>query len=148
MQRLQFAVSKGTLVIDDLENSGSLHISFKPLGKPEISPAYEAWNDLETALNSGELNLRLFGYNTILEQKGFSLKGDVYLSSCHLYDPQIENGNLHFISLKPRCRIRNSTLAFMGVTQFGMVSFDECNYDALPKRVSYNHMSYFRNQPI
>lgn len=148
MQRLQFAVSRGTLVIDDLENGGSLHISFKPFVKSEISPAYEAWNDIETALNSGELNLRLFGYSTILEQKGFSLKGDVVLSSCHLYDPFIENCRLHLVSFKPRCTIKNSTLAFMGIAQFGMVSFDECNYDALPKRVSYNHTSYFRNQPI
>lgn len=148
MQRLQFAIEKGVLVVHDSENGGSLHISFKSFTKPEISPAYEAWNDLETAVNSGELDLRLFGYNTILEQKGFSLKGRVALSSCHLYDPQIENGNLHLLSLKPRCKIRNSTLAFMGITQFGMVSFDECNYDALPKRVSYNHMSYYRNQPV
>lgn len=148
MQRLHFAVSKGTLIIDDLENTGSLHISFKPFGKPELSPAFEAWNDLETAINSGDLNLRLFGYSTILERRGFVLKGDVLLSSCHLYDPQIENGRLHLLSFKPRCKIRNSTLAFMGLTQFGMVSFDECNYDALPKRVSYNHFSYYRNQPV
>lgn len=148
MQRLQFAVEDSKLVISDLENGGSLHISFKPLGKVELSPVYEAWNDLETAINNGELVLQLFGYNTILEQKGFSLKGLVKLSSSHLYDPQIENGTLHLLSLKPRCKIRNSSLAFMGISQFGTVSFDECQFDALPKRALYNHLSYYRNQPV
>lgn len=148
MQRLQFAVEKGNLVVDDSQNGGSLHIFFKPMGKCEISPAYEAWNDLETAINNGELELRLFGYNTITERKGFFLKGKVDLSSTHLYDPQIENGNLHLMVIKPRCHIQNSTLSFIGLNQFGNASFIDCHFDALPKQAPPIHLSYYRNQPV
>lgn len=148
MQGLEFAVKNGLLVINDLEHKGSLHISFKPIGTPLISPAYEAWNDLETLINSGALNLRLYGFSTIREQRGFELKGDILLSSSHLYDPVIDNSRLHLVSLKPRSNIQDSKLKFIGLSQFGMVSFRECILDVLPKRVSTYYSSYFRNQLI
>lgn len=148
MQRLQFSIKKGALVINDLENNGSLHITFKPYSKPSISPAFEAWNDLESDINSGKLNLRLFGFNTIREQKGFLLKGLVTLSSSHLYEPSIENGHLHLVSLRPKCEIKNSTLSYMGITHFGVILFNECTFDHAPKRVSDSYSSYYRNQLI
>ena len=74
MQRLQFSIKGRTLVVFDRVNGGSLHISFNRKGKFEISPTFEAWNDLEVAINSGELDLILLGYSTIREYDGFILK--------------------------------------------------------------------------
>lgn len=148
MQRLQFSVKKGALVVDDLGNGGSLHITFKPYSKPRIFPAFEAWNDLELDINSGKLDLHLFGYNTIREQKGFLLKGLVILSSSHLYEPDIENGSLHLVSLRPKCIIKNSTLSTMGITHFGTISFNECNFKHAPMRMSDSYSSYYHNELI
>ena len=148
MQRLQFSIKGRTLVVFDRVNGGSLHISFNRKGKFEISPTFEAWNDLEVAINSGELDLILLGYSTIREYDGFILKGKVTLSSCHLFDPHIENSELHMVSMKPRTRIKDSILSFIGIPHFGTALFTECNLDALPKRVSFRYISYYRNQPI
>jgi hypothetical protein len=144
MQGIQFEVQKGRLLLQDLDNKGTLHISFKPFNKPEINPAFEAWNDLQYAISKGELTLALYGHNTIKEQVGFDLKGMVVLSSCHLYDPRIFNGTLHMVSLKQRSVISDSSLSYIGINRYGSVSFKECNLSKTPKGESYHH-SYYRN---
>lgn len=148
MQGLEFAVKKGSLIIIDLENKGSLHISFRYYGKPAISPAFEAWNDIETSINSGKLNLRLYGHNTIREQNGFAMSGNVVLSSCHLYDPVLHDSFMHMVFLKPRSEIIGSTLMNIGFSHFGTVLFKECQLDTTPKRVSLRYSSFYRNQLI
>lgn len=148
MQRLEFEMKRGSLIVTDLYNKGSLHISFKPYGKPCLSPAIEAWNDIETAINSGKLDLSLYGVNTIKEQKGFVLSGKVVLSSSHLYDPVIHNSFSHMVCLRPRCEIIDSTLMNVGFSHFGTVLFKECSFDTTPKRVSQTYSSFYRNQLI
>lgn len=149
MQRYSFEIVKGTLVVTDLITNGSLLIFFKPLGKPVISPALEAWNDLETILNSSKLELGLFGVNTITERKGFKLEGKVVLSSTHLYDCEVRNGNLHMVSFKQKALISESTLRCMGSNRFGLVAFKDCYYKSTPPEGFPNRTtSYFKNELV
>lgn len=149
MQRYKFAIEKGTLVVHDQVTNGSLRIIFKPLGKPEINPALEAWNDLETALNSGKLILGLFGVNTITERKGFKLEGEVVLSSSHLYDCEVRNGNLHMVSFKQKALISESTLRYMGSNRFGLVAFKDCFFKTNPETGYFKRTtSYFKNELV
>lgn len=149
MQRYSFAVEKGTLVVHDQITSGSLRIIFKPQGKPQVSPLYEAWNDLETSLNSGKLILGLFGVNTITERKGFKLEGEVVLSSSHLYDCEVRNGDLHMVSFKQKTLISESTLRYMGSNKFGLVAFKDCFFKTNPV-TGYlkGTTSYFKNELV
>ena len=149
MQRYEFTIEKGTLVVHDQVTNGSLRIIFKPLGKPTISPALEAWNDLETSLNSGKLELGLFGVNTITERKGFKLEGKVVLSSSHLYDCEVRNGNLHMVSFKQKTLISESTLRYMGSNKFGLVAFKDCFFKSNPEGGFKSRItSYFKNKLV
>lgn len=103
------------MIANDLETGGSLRIHCKPLKKPEISPVFVAWNDLETAINNGELYLSLHGINTIVESKGFNLKGEVTLISSHLTDPVIFNSRIDMSSIRARTTIMNSKLRHLGL---------------------------------
>lgn len=148
MQHLELEVKGSALRVYDHANKGTLIITFKPMGKSEISPLFEAWNDIETAIASGKLKLSLFGYNTIKERRGFVLEGEVVLSSTHLYDPTVINSRLHLVSLKARSYIKDSELTFVGVPHFGRVMFNECQFNSLPNRVSQQYTSYYRNEPM
>lgn len=149
MQRYEFTIEKGTLVVHDQVTNGSLRIIFKPLGKPMISPALEAWNDLETSLNSGKLELGLFGVNTITERKSFKLEGKVVLSSSHLYDCEVRNGNLHMVSFKQKTLISESTLRYMGSNKFGLVAFKDCFFKSNPEGgFKSRTTSYFKNKLV
>lgn len=149
MQRFEFSVKEGALIVSDLLNKGSLHITFRPLNKPAISPAFEAWNDIETGIKNGTLSLSLFGYNTIREQRGFELRGEIVLSSTHLYDPVIENGYLHMSSLRQKLTILNSKLRFIGSSHFGNVTFNECDLYSTPLGgIPKGFRTYYQNQLI
>lgn len=149
MQGLEFEIKGCSLIVRDLVNKGSLHIRCKPMGKPLVPPAYEAWNDIEHSIKEGKLNLQLFGFNSIKEQKGFFLEGDVNLSSSHLYDPTIFNSSLHMVSLKPRAVIRNSKLMFVGASHYGTVFFNECQLNSTPSEgMSNGYSKYNQNKLI
>lgn len=146
MQRLNFVIERGVLIINDLETKGSLRIKFKPYNKPDISPAYEALNDLEYAVNTNQLNLKLYGISTLLERRGFNLRGDVTLKSSHLHDPKITNSSLSYVSLIPRATIINSTIEHVGFSHFGELTFNECSFKANPKqRPPTPYAVYFNN---
>ncbi|QYN80047.1 putative pentapeptide repeat protein [Kosakonia phage Kc263] len=146
MQRLAFVIERGILIINDLETNGSLRIKFKPFNKPDISPAFEAMNDLEHAINVGELDLKLYGISTLLERRGFNLRGDVTLKSSHLHDPKITNSSLSYVSLIPRATIINSHIEHIGYSHFGELTFNECSFKANPKQRPYaSHAVYFNN---
>jgi len=144
MQRYTFEIIKKTLVIKDLVTDGSLRIVFRPMSKPVINPALEAWNDLEFALKTGKLVLGLFGINTITERKGFKLEGEVVLSSSHLYDCEIRNGNLHMVSFKQKTLISESTLKFMGSNRYGVVAFKDCFFKTNPPTGFLNRTTWVR----
>lgn len=147
MQGFSFEVNRGGLVVRDLVNRGSLHISFKPGGKPAIPPHYEAWCDLETDISSGKLNLNLFGLNTIREWDGFYLSGSVLLRSSHLFDPTIENSTVQMCSLKPRVRIINSNVAYLGCNRFGSISIEASHIRTTPKGgFPKGHSRYYQNR--
>jgi len=147
MDRYSFEIVKKTLVVKDHVTNGSLRITFKPMGKLSISPALEAWNDLEVALNSGKLILGLFGINTITELKGFKLEGEVVLSSSHLYDCEIRNGNLHLVSFKQKLLVSESTLQCMGSNRFGLIAFKDCYFKTNPPTGFITRTtSYFKNK--
>lgn len=144
MQGINIEIVRSRLLLRDLDNKGSLHISFTPFKKVFLNPAFEAFNDLEHAINNGKLNLQLFGHNTIREQAGFDLRGNVVLSSCHLYDCKIDNSALHMVSIKQKSVISDSKLAYIGINRYGFVSFKECDLKNTPPVTLPNH-SYFRN---
>lgn len=149
MDRYSFEIVKKTLVVKDHVTNGSLRITFKPMGKPSISPALEAWNDLEVALNSGKLILGLFGISTITERKGFKLEGEVVLSSSHLYDCEIRNGNLHLVSFKQKLLVSESTLRCMGSNRFGLIAFKDCYFKSNPPTGFFGRTtSYFKNKLV
>lgn len=146
MQRYLFEIDKGTLVVTDKVGGGSLRIIFKPLSKPTVSPALEAWNDLESALGSGKLHLGLFGISTITERKGFKLEGQVVLSRSHLHDCEIRNGNLHMVSFKQKTLISESTLRYMGSNRFGVIAFKDCFFKTNPTQGYFKRNTcYFKN---
>lgn len=146
MQRFEFVVDREVLIINDLITNGSLRIIFKPLGKPVLSPVYEAWNDLEYSIDAGRLTLQLYGINTIVERRRFLLEGNVILSSSHLYDCVIRNGSLHMVSFKQRTYITNSVLKFMGSNRFGEIDFKNCIYTSNPPQGYFkNTTSYLSN---
>lgn len=128
MQRFEFEVKGNILIVNDLETGGSLRIHCKPLKKPEISPVFVAWNDIETAINNGELYLSLHGVNTIVESRGFNLKGEVTLISSHLFDPIIFNSRVDMSSIRASTTIMNSKLRHLGITHFGKITFNECEF--------------------
>jgi hypothetical protein len=149
MQRFEFTVKKNILVVDDLETGGSLRINCRPLSKPAISPVLEAWNDLEHAIEHQELFLSLHGINTIIERRGFNLKGSVTLKSSHLYDPTIFNSEITMTSLKAKSTILNSELTHLGLAHFGNITFNECQLKGtpliIPRRGNQN-VVYYQNQ--
>lgn len=151
MQRFEFEVKGSILIANDLETGGSLRIHCKPLKKPEISPVFVAWNDLETAINNGELYLSLHGINTIVESKGFNLKGEVTLISSHLTDPVIFNSCIDMSSIRARTTIMNSKLRHLGITHFGNITFNECEMDTIRNRVPRHcraDLVYFQNRLV
>lgn len=132
MQRYTFEVQGSTLVVTDELNEGSLRITCKPFHKPDVSPVFELWNDIETAISQDRLKLSLFGISTIIERKRTVLDGEVILSSVHLRDAYLTNAKLHLVSLRQRCNIRNSTLVRVGSTRFGEVTFINCDLNHTP----------------
>lgn len=149
MQRYLISIDKRSLVVTDTVGKGTLRINFKPPSKPKVNPALEAWNDLETALNSGKLVLGLFGFSTITERRGFKLEGEVVLSRSHLYDCEIRNGNLHMVSFKQKTLISESTLSFMGSNRFGLIAFKDCYFKQTPAEGFFRrNTSYFKNKLV
>lgn len=146
MQRHHFEIDHGLLIVNDLHTKGSLRIKFKPLSTQVISPAYEALNDLEYAINNGTLDLELHGVSTLLEHRGFELKGKVILRSSHMYDPKINNGSLSFACLKPRSTIIDSCIEHVGFSHFGELVFNQCNFKSNPKELPRGYRAvYFNN---
>lgn len=128
MQRFEFEVIGSVLSVHDLTNGGSLRIHCRPLKKPEISPVFALWNDLEVDLNNGNTYLSLHGINTVVVSKQFNLKGEVELRSSHLADPIIFNSSVKMSSIRARATIMNSKLKHLGITHFGNITFNECDF--------------------
>lgn len=149
MQRFEFTVKKNILVVDDQKTGGSLRINCRPISKPDVSPVLAAWNDLEYAINHGELYLSLHGISTIVERRGFNLKGSVTLKSSHLHDPTVYDSEIDMSSIRANSIILNSELKFLGITHFGDVTFNECQLESTPiviPRKGNQNVVYYRNQ--
>lgn len=151
MQRFEFEVIGSVLSVSDLTNNGSLRIHCKPLKKPEISPVFCLWNDLETDINNGKLNPSFHGINTVVYTKQFNLKGDVELSSAHLVDPIIFNSSVNMSSIRARVTIMNSKLKHLGITHFGNITFNECELEHIRTGIPKNRRAdlvYYQNRLV
>lgn len=151
MQRFEFEVIGSVLSVFDLTNNGSLRIHCKPFKKPEISPVFALWNDLEVDLNNNDLYLSLHGINTVVHSKQFNLKGEVELRSSHLVDPIIFNSSVNMSSIRARTTIMNSKLKHLGITHFGDITFNECDFGHIRTGVPKNrraNLVYFQNRLV
>lgn len=151
MRRFNFDVKGNVLIVNDLISEGSLRICCKPVAKPEVSPVYAAWNDLECSIEHGDLILSLHGLNTITESRGFNLRGGVSLTSSHLFDPTIYDSQLYMTSIRSRSAIMNSNLSFIGVSNFGNITFNECEMKTTPEVTPHRKQRdvvYYQNRLI
>lgn len=148
MERYFFNIVKNSLVIEDLQSKGFLHIFFSPYKKPLLSPAFEAWNDIETSIKRHKLSLQLTGHSFIKEIEGFNLKGDVSLMSSHFCDCIIENSSIRNTVIKPQSLIKNSELSHVGFTYFGKLDINDSVFTQTPPSIPGRYRSYRANKLV
>ena len=126
--RISYAIDGNKVVFYDNQLKGTLILYFKPLNpKQGLDLMYGTLNDILLSLKRKELTLELFGITRIDVQKDIILKGKIFLKSSFLFDPELNNSKLHFVSIKSRCVINESDISHFGDTRHGLIKFDHCS---------------------
>ena len=126
--RISYAIDGNKVVFHDNQLKGTLILYFKPLNPKQGSDLmYGTLNDILLSLKRKELTLELFGITRIDVQKDVILKGKIFLKSSFLFDPELNNSKLHFVSIKSRCIINESEISHFGDTRHGLIRFDHCS---------------------
>ena len=126
--RISYAIDGNKVVFYDNQLKGTLILYFKPLNPKQGSDLmYGTLNDILLSLKRKELTLELFGITRIDVQKDIILKGKIFLKSSFLFDPELNNSKLHFVSIKSRCVINESDISHFGDTRHGLIKFDHCS---------------------
>ena len=126
--KISYAIDGSKVVFHDSQLKGTLVLYFKPLNTKQGSDLmYGTLNDILLSLKRKELTLELFGITRIDVQKDIILKGKIFLKSSFLFDPELNNSKLHFVSIKSRCVINESDISHFGDTRHGLIKFDHCS---------------------
>lgn len=133
---IDLAIEKGTIVLTDKVNKGTLVISFKTpadIGENDTNPLYEIANGLtEKLYENNELLLQLHGDNNkiLVTRSYLAISGHVMLDNVDIKDPCLRDCGLSEIQLPntSHFKVFHSIISNISATTSSSVSFKFCHF--------------------